>query len=219
MATSNTAVFILISAWVAFFFSHSLLANQTVKHYILSTLPGLTPCYRMGYNIVAIIMLIPIIVIHALNQSQPVFQWPSLFSELNIIMMTLATLGFIWSLKYYDLQAFTGIRSCLNKNAPTPQEKLTISPLHRFVRHPWYLFALVIIWSREQNQLELISSTLMTVYFFVGARLEEKKLIREYGESYQQYINCVPGIIPRPWKFLSIDEALNIEQRALRHHD
>lgn len=216
MASSNIAVFLLISAWIVFFVAHSLLANQTIKHYILSVLPGLTPCYRMAYNIVAVVTLIPIVTIHALNQSQPVFKLPGLLNELSICLMALAALGFTWSLKYYDLKAFTGIRACRNKDTPANQEKLTISPLHRFIRHPWYLFALVIIWSREQNHLELISSVLMTMYFFVGARFEERKLIQEYGESYQQYMSRVPGIIPRPWKILSAEKALEIEQQALK---
>ena len=111
------------------------------------------------------------------------------------------------------------MRRLRNKDTPANQEKLTISPLHRFVRHPWYLFALVIIWSREQNQLELISSILMTVYFFVGARFEERKLIQEYGESYQQYMSRVPGIIPRPWKTLSAEKALEIEKQTLKCPD
>jgi len=91
------------------------------------------------------------------------------------------------------MAVFSGINS-------RRKEKLSISPMHRYVRHPWYLFALIIIWSRDQSSIQLISSVIVTLYFFIGARLEEKKLLREYGRSYELYMQYVPGIIPRPWK-------------------
>jgi hypothetical protein len=40
----------------------------------------------------------------------------------------------------------------------------------------------------------------LTLYFIVGSRLEEQKLIRYHGEIYRR--ERVPGLVPLPWKFL-----------------
>jgi len=91
------------------------------------------------------------------------------------------------------------------------RDRLSATSGPRFALHGRQrLFALIIIWSRDQSSIQLISSVMVTLYFFIGARLEEKKLLREYGRSYEVYMRHVTGIIPRPWKTLSTDRAKQI---------
>jgi len=53
----------------------------------------------------------------------------------------------------------------------------------------------------------LLSSVIITLYFLVGSRLEEKKLLVYHGNIYRRYMSRVPGLIPLPWKFLTAEEA------------
>ena len=86
------------------------------------------------------------------------------------------------SLKYYDGREFLGLRQLNERNASVDdQEQFQLSPLHRWVRHPWYFFALVIIWTRDMNSAMLIAAILMTLYFVIGSRLDERKLLRYHG--------------------------------------
>jgi protein-S-isoprenylcysteine O-methyltransferase Ste14 len=48
---------------------------------------------------------------------------------------------------------------------------------------------------------------MITVYFIVGSRLEEKKLLVYHGDTYRRYMARVPGMIPLPWKSLTEKEA------------
>ena len=214
MSEFGSPVILLILAWGGFFLIHSLLAGHTIKRCILARWPQFTPCYRLAYNVAAVITLVPVILIHISHHAKPVIEWTGLVEVIRTSLTVLALAGFFWSLKYYDLRAFTGITACRNKKPAITQDRLTISPLHRFVRHPWYLCALIIIWSRDQNSLDLISSTLVTFYFFIGAKLEEKKLAKDFGEVYFDYMRHVPGIIPLPWKYLSAAKAKAIEQQS-----
>ena len=51
--------------------------------------------------------------------------------------------------------------------------------------------------------LELsILSPKSRLYFIIGSRLEEEKLIRYHGEVYRRYRDRVPGLVPLPWKHL-----------------
>lgn len=214
MAEFDSSMILLALAWGGFFLIHSLLASLNIKRHILTKLPQFAPCYRLAYNLVAVITLIPVVLIHALHEAKLVYHWPGIFSIITTALAVLAFFAFIWSLKYYDLKTFTGITACSSKDVAATQDQLTISPMHRIVRHPWYLFALIIIWSRHQSSLDLISSILVTAYFFIGAKLEERKLVSEFGEAYQEYLKLVPGIIPLPWKFISATNAADIEQKS-----
>jgi hypothetical protein len=53
----------------------------------------------------------------------------------------------------------------------------------------------------------LLSSVMITLYFFIGSRLEEKKLLVYHGDTYRRYMARVPGLIPLPWKSLTPEEA------------
>ena len=75
------------------------------------------------------------------------------------------------------------------------------------MRHPWYFFALVILWTRDMNGAMLLSVVAITIYFVIGSRLEEQKLIAYHGPVYHKYMQMVPGLIPLPWKHLSKTEA------------
>lgn len=154
--------------------------------------------YRLAYNIVAIITLIPALYLHSTDISTIVVQWPRQLLWLKVIAVAMATICFLWSTKYYDMKSFLG----LSKPQQQEASMLVISPLHRFVRHPWYSCALVIIWCRDLSVLQLVSTTMITLYFVVGAKLEEKKLIEEFGDKYRKYMEQVPGLIPQPWKYL-----------------
>jgi protein-S-isoprenylcysteine O-methyltransferase Ste14 len=46
------------------------------------------------------------------------------------------------------------------------------------------------------------AAILMTFYFVIGSRLEERKLLRYHGEIYHRYRERVPGLVPLPWKYL-----------------
>jgi len=41
----------------------------------------------------------------------------------------------------------------------------------------------------------------------IGSRQEEKKLVACYGEQYRKYQTLVPGLVPRPWRYISRQQA------------
>jgi protein-S-isoprenylcysteine O-methyltransferase Ste14 len=117
-------------------------------------------------------------------------------------------LGFVWSLRYYDMQEFLGLKQWRGHvTTAEDQESFQLSPLHRFVRHPWYFFAIILLWARDMNTAQFLTSVMASLYFTIGARLEERKLLVYHGERYRRYMERVPGLFPLPWKCLSATEA------------
>ena len=127
--------------------------------------------------------------------------------------------GFIWSLKSYDNMVFMGWTQWKNRHQGCEDpEQLHISTLHRFVRHPWYFFILVILWTQDIHLSQLVTYGLITLYFIIGSYLEERKLMECYGDAYRHYCQRVPGLIPLPWRWLSKGEATELTIMANGDH-
>ncbi|MES9893543.1 MAG: hypothetical protein ABW141_01410, partial [Candidatus Thiodiazotropha endolucinida] len=139
--------------------------------------------------------------------SDLLWQWQGTMAWLAYGLMIISVAGFIWSMRYYDSREFLGIRQLQRQQRDVNDlEQLHISPLHRFVRHPWYTLGLILIWVQDMDPARLVSAIAVTSYLVLGSRLEEDKLLVYHGDTYRNYQKRVPGLIPRPWRFLTRQE-------------
>ncbi|MFB6260531.1 MAG: isoprenylcysteine carboxylmethyltransferase family protein [Thiohalorhabdaceae bacterium] len=83
-----------------------------------------------------------------------------------------------------------------------------------FVRHPWYFFGLVILWTRDLHLAGLVAAVAISAYLVIGSRLEERKLLSAYGTAYAAYKRRVPGLAPLPGRYLSRAEATELARQA-----
>jgi protein-S-isoprenylcysteine O-methyltransferase Ste14 len=206
MYTINTLLF--LAAWLAYFIVHSLLASLAVKKWIAARWPDFMPAYRLAFNMIALVLLLPILWLMVALSWPALWQWQDTSKWIANGLSVLAVLGFVWSLRYYDMQEFLGLKQWRGHvTTAEDQESFQLSPLHRFVRHPWYFFAIILLWARDMNTAQFLTSVMASLYFTIGARLEERKLLVYHGERYRRYMERVPGLFPLPWKCLSATEA------------
>ena len=71
--------------------------------------------------------------------------------------------------------------------AITDTGELDTSGVLGMTRHPWYLATGLLIWARQLDVSAIIVNVILTSYLIVGTYLEEKKLVREFGEKYLAY--------------------------------
>jgi protein-S-isoprenylcysteine O-methyltransferase Ste14 len=216
--TSDLAI--LAAAWLTYFFIHSLLASLPVKRMVAQRWPELMPAYRLLFNALAILLLIPPLWLTYHGDYTTLWAWNGAAAWLANGLALLAIALFAWSLRFYDGGEFSGLRQWRQGiRTVEDQEAFHISPLHRWVRHPWYALGLVILWTRDMNSGMLLTVTLATLYFWLGSRLEERKLLEYHGEAYREYRRRVPGLLPLPWKRLSregVETILAINRRAAK---
>jgi hypothetical protein len=56
----------------------------------------------------------------------------------------------------------------------------------------------------------LTTAVMITLYFVLGSRLEERKLLVYHGDVYRRYRRLVPSLVPLPWRYLTREQADNL---------
>ncbi|MDP1653765.1 MAG: hypothetical protein Q8L56_13690 [Rhodocyclaceae bacterium] len=210
-------LFWLALGWVAYGFFHSLLAALAVKAWATRRWPKFAPYYRLAFNAQAVMLVLPLAWASYAIPGDWLWRWTGMLTWVANGLALAALAGFWFSTGSYDMGEFLGTRPWREKRADAVEhEGFRISPLHRYVRHPWYALGLVLVWTRDMNEPLLVSAGAVTLYLFVGAWLEERKLAAHFGAAYRAYREKVPGLIPLPWKRLSAAEADELMQSA-RH--
>ena len=211
------SLFTLAIAWLIYFTVHSFLASLWVKRHVEAHFSGFMPWYRITFNFLALVLLIIPLWLMYSRPGELIIDWTGYAQWMSHLAALLAIAGFIWSARYYDTDEFLGLRQAReNICSVEDQENFRISPLHRYVRHPWYFLGLILIWTRDMDAGFLLSASLLSLYFIIGSRLEEKKLLAYHGQVYRQYLQKVPGLIPLPWRYLTCEQAQQLLSNSTR---
>ncbi|MEH6472166.1 MAG: DUF1295 domain-containing protein [Halopseudomonas sp.] len=199
---------------------HSWLASQRCKAWCGARWPEMMRYYRLLFNLSALLLLIPVALMLVNTAGPKLWSWPGAWGWLMNGLTIGSIVAFAISLRDYDLSQFSGTAQLsANQSDPEDQARFHLGWWHRWVRHPWYFFALLLLWSREMDAAQLLTTLLVSLYFVIGSRLEERKLIDQFGEAYKQYCSQVPGLIPLPWRFLTAQQASELEQQANSNPD
>jgi protein-S-isoprenylcysteine O-methyltransferase Ste14 len=103
-----------------------------------------------------------------------------------------------FALRQYNLSEFSGF-SYLKEKTKHQAENLNTSGLNAYVRHPLYFASLIFFWGlflAVPNNAVLVLAIISTFYLIVGTMLEEKKLVKIFGEEYIAYQKRVPMLFP-----------------------
>lgn len=179
--------------WILYCFIHSFLANNYIKEWFARSVGlGSTP-YRIIYNIIAVVYLAVLLWGHFSLESKALFQ-PTDISRVVAVLFVLpgAAIMLLCIAKYFKLLSGAfGVETTAH---------LYTGGLHRFVRHPLYLgtfiflVGLCLYWPLMKN---FLVTGIVIIYTLAGTLLEEKKLLKEFGQAYKDYQLRVPMIFPR----------------------
>lgn len=195
-------------AWAAYLTLHSLLAATAVKAHAAARWPALGQRYRLAYNLLATALILPLLAATEWLDARPLWSWDGIWAWVSNGLGALALAGIVWSSRAYDLREFLGL------GPRRPLQVLGLSAAHRFVRHPWYFLGLVWLWTRDMDGARLMAAAVITVYVAIGSYLEDRKLEQTHGAAYRRYRRQVPGLLPRPWRYLSRSEYERLRGRG-----
>jgi protein-S-isoprenylcysteine O-methyltransferase Ste14 len=187
---------ILAVCWILYCVLHSVLASLRVKHWVRENIRERFRYYRLFYTLFAALSLAALVFYQLSISSKNLFE-QTLFS--NIVGGVLSFLGVSLMLvcirKYFF--SLSGLKSLYQE---TPSSELMIAGIHRYMRHPLYTGTFAAIWGfwlLFPSLGLLIADLVITGYTLYAIRLEEEKLVTEFGEQYRTYQRKVPKLLPR----------------------
>jgi protein-S-isoprenylcysteine O-methyltransferase Ste14 len=185
----------LITAIAAWGVVHSLLASLGAKGAFQRRLGrGPMRLYRLAYNLIAVVSLLPVLWLLRVLPDQPLYRVPAPWSYLMLAGQGLAALLLLAGVLQTDTLSFVGLRQILERERSS---RLVTRGLYRYVRHPLYSAGLLLLWLTPVMSVNLFTAYLgLTAYILIGAAFEERKLLREFGSEYSDYRSKTPMLIP-----------------------
>lgn len=194
MLFAEPATGLLALAWSGYFALHSLMASEAVKRSVRSAWPAWFARYRIIYNLLALILLVPL-VRWTLSGNDLLVQQGYAIKWAALPLFAAAAYVFYRAVREMDVAEFMGF----SPERPNGEGGLLTTGMYAHVRHPLYfatllLFAGLLIWLPTAEMA--VSTVAVVIYLVIGSRLEERKLIARFGEEYLTYRNRVKSLIP-----------------------
>ena len=189
-----------------FAIQHSVMARPAFKRWFIKFLPA--ACQRSTY-----VLLSSLILLLLFWQWRPI---PAPVWQASGVAAWLLTgvhwLGWLivfassYMIDHFDLfglrQAFSAL-----KGSEISGQTFKTPLLYKIVRHPLMLGFLLAFWATPtMTSGHLLFAIANTAYILVALQFEERDLIAEFGETYQQYRRRVPMLVPRLFARRRIDD-------------
>lgn len=186
--------------WAGYCALHSYLISIRFTNLMTRLLKNYYAFYRICYVLISFILLVPLINITGQIDNQVIITYSLSLTIARYVLISSSLLMFFWAFFFnYDSLSFFGIRQILNfgkEKKINPSEEVKKNGLLGIIRHPMYFALIIYLWCQTFRVSDIVVNTVLTIYIIIGTRLEEKKLVLEFGDTYVRYQQEVPMLIP-----------------------
>ena len=156
--------------------------------------------YRLIYNIVSVLTLAPIVLFIHHAEQVPLITLSGVWKIVSWMGLA-GAFGLLFAgTRVFDNGVFFGFTQIAAHRAGRTDLKAQFSTrgILNHIRHPYYTAGiLAAITFGDLTDLTLAVKAVLIAYLIVGAMLEEKKLLAEFGDNYREYQERVPMFVPR----------------------
>lgn len=187
----------LAALWLAYYFLHSLLASYPVKGFFKELKPRWFKFYRTVYNFQSLIFFMLIFWHQKQLPAEWIFNAPAWLQIVGWILFGVGIVLCYVAFKNYSFPEFSGYLQA--RGDGHFQETMRITGLNKLVRHPIYFASIIILigwFLQAPSDKSLVFFSISLSYLFIGAWLEEKRLVTEFGDQYLKYQKEVKMMIP-----------------------
>lgn len=180
---------------LAFFIQHSGMVRKSFCQFLSSFLPE---AYNGAFYSIASGISLFLVVLFWQGTSS-LFEAEGIIRIFMRIFFILPVAGFVWgvnALGFFDPFGIRGVWTYPSGRKSRPVAFTAKGP-YQWVRHPLYLFMLMMIWSCPNlTKDRLLFNILWSGWIFVGTILEERDLVKQFGDGYREYQQKVSMLFP-----------------------
>ena len=187
------------SLCLLFFLQHSILIRRSVRDALKKVIPE--HCQGVAYTFASAVVLLTLILFWQ-HSTVNLYALHGAGRWLPRVVLLFVFIGFVWGTRSLERFDAFGIDAYLAhiRRKQVPPAKLTVTGPYELVRHPFYALVIVALWATPALSLDrLLLNILFTGWILMGASLEERDLLAEFGQEYARYRQAVPMFVPRGW--------------------
>jgi protein-S-isoprenylcysteine O-methyltransferase Ste14 len=192
----TTALLVDLGLLLLFAVQHSGMARPAFKRWLTRVVPE--PAERSTYVLASSLALIAMFVL-----------WQPLGGEVwsvqgtaAVVLWTLCAFGWLlvlvttFLINHFDLFGLRQVWFCL-QGVPYRHIGFRQPSVYKLVRHPLYVGWLFAFWATPtMSAAHLLFALATTGYILVAIQLEERDLVASLGDSYREYRERVPMLVP-----------------------
>jgi methanethiol S-methyltransferase len=192
--------FAIALLWIGYCALHSYLISIRVSRFMSGILKDFYAFYRFFYIVVSFVLLVPLINFTSGLDHEVIIHYGFYVNIVRYILIYGSLLMFFWTFFInYDSLSFFGIRQIIGFKKPPNESSpgdIRKNGMLGIIRHPMYLALIIYLWCQTFSLANIVVNVILTIYIIIGTRLEEEKLVLEFGEAYKRYKKEVPMLIP-----------------------
>jgi protein-S-isoprenylcysteine O-methyltransferase Ste14 len=191
----------LALAWAAYGTVHSGMISETATGLLERRLGDGLRFYRLFFNALAILLLVPLVWYSRSLGDEPFLRWDGPWLAVRYVFVAVGLVLFVAGGRHYRLGQFLGL-SQLRGTSPgglAAGGGIDSSGVLGVIRHPWYTGLVLLLWARDLDAARLVTNGVLTPYVVIGTLLEERKLVHEFGDAYRDYQQRVSMFVPFRW--------------------
>ncbi len=199
---------------LVFFLQHSIMIRRSLRRSLERFVPEY--CYGAVYTIFSGMALLAVLGLWQASATN-VYELHGAARVTMRVLWLLSFVGFSWGIVSLERFDAFGIEALVAhvRGKPVPTMPFTVKGPYRYLRHPFYAFSIVALWAIPSLSLDrLLFNGLFTGWIIVGAALEERDLLVQFGEDYARYRREVPMFVPRPWRRTEAAKKANAATRG-----
>ncbi len=192
---------LLALAWTAYCTLHSAMISETATGFLKRRLGDSFRFYRLFFNSVAALTLIPVLWYSYSLRQEAIFRWEGLWLVPRYLLLASGILLVVAGGRHYSFAQFVGISQVRGASSGglAAGGGIDSSGVLGLVRHPWYTAVVLLLWAADLDVAALVGNGVLTAYIVVGTLLEERKLVHEFGDAYRSYQARVSMFVPLKW--------------------
>ena len=178
---------------------HSVLASHRTKDWVMNWWGerNYLRFYRLFFSIQAAVLFIPVLLLVAILPDQIIYRISAPWIYATVTLQILAVVGIVHTIMLTGMLRFTGVLQAVDPAQAKKPVTLVNRSLYRWVRHPIYTCMFLLVWLVPVMSWNILALNIgISVYNVLGATLEERKLLSEFGKAYEEYLKRTPFIIP-----------------------